>query len=221
MKIQPNINEIFRYMHSEKLDDPQILAEIEAKIELVDRLATPLATYEKFTLEIIDEKLMLAEAGIHLLGNDITKHLNNSTHCYILLSTLGIEVDRQIKKEGYTSTLSALIMDAVATEYIEKFNIELIAEIQKIENGKFLTTPFATGYGDFPLSQQKELITACDGTKKIGINLTNDNIMIPKKSISCLIGIGDTPHFNEKSCMDCNFSDSCQIKTKGQSNCAY
>ena len=55
-----------------------------------------------------------------LEGKAIYNHLKNANKVALLAATLGIEVERQIRKYELTDMSKSLILDACCVEYIEK-----------------------------------------------------------------------------------------------------
>ena len=48
---------------------------------------------------------------------------------------------------------------------------------------------FSCGYGDLPLSLQREIFPALQVTKNIGVTLTDGDLMMPTKSVTAIVGI--------------------------------
>ena len=48
---------------------------------------------------------------------------------------------------------------------------------------------FSPGYGDFPLSVQRDVLSLVNAERLVGITLTDTNLMLPQKSITAILGI--------------------------------
>ena len=59
------------------------------------------------------------------------------------------------------------------------------SEIKK--QGYARTMRYSPGYGDWPLAKQSQLLKLV-GSDRIGVTLTESSIMIPRKSVSAVIG---------------------------------
>lgn len=66
-------------------------------------------------------------------------------------------------------------------------------EKEYLEKGLYLRPRFSPGYGDFPLSAQKEILDGLEAGKRIGITLTEGYLMMPSKSVTAVIGVSRTP----------------------------
>lgn len=49
------------------------------------------------------------------------------------------------------------------------------------------------GYGSFPLEIQKEFLEAVNAHKRIGLCTGENNILIPRKSVTAVAGISEKP----------------------------
>ncbi|MBO4636996.1 MAG: hypothetical protein J5685_07610 [Clostridiales bacterium] len=102
----------------------------------------------------------------------------------ILVSTLGGAVDRRISFLAENSPSKMILFDAASNAYIE----EVTDEFQKRLELPSRTFRFAPGYGDVPLSMQREIFDLMPEIKNIGLTLDGSNMMHPMKSMTGLIG---------------------------------
>ena len=86
-------------------------------------------------------------------------------------------------------------MQAAAAAMVEAYCNELNAMWKKeyLEKGLYLRPRFSPGYGDFPLSVQKQILDGLEAGKRIGITLTEGYLMMPSKSVTAVIGVSRTP----------------------------
>lgn len=129
---------------------------------------------------------------LQLMSRDLARHLAGCRHAYLFCATLGAEVDALVRRYSQTSPADALIAQAVGAAAIEDYcdacEVELLAEPACA--GERLHLRYAPGYGDLPLTVQRELLMVLDATRRAGIVLTDSLLMIPSKSISAIIGVG-------------------------------
>ena len=118
-----------------------------------------------------------------LIGEDIKNHLRGCKEGYLFVATLGSSIDTLIKKTQLKSMRDAVVLDAVASSYLESFCDEICKELNKK-----LTLRFSPGYGDFPLEIQPYLLKAA-GADKIGVSNLESLMMVPSKTVSAIIGI--------------------------------
>ena len=102
-----------------------------------------------------------------------------------------MQFDRLIARYGITAPAKAVLLQALGSERIEAFCDELCRDISKLEGkvGNTIRPRYSPGYGDLPLEIQREVFSALDCTKNIGISLSDSLFMTPTKSVTAIIGI--------------------------------
>ncbi len=87
--------------------------------------------------------------------------------------------------------LQATVLDAVGSGAAEILASGIEADIRRIvaRRGRVISRRFSPGYCDWDITQQSKLFQLLDG-EEIDITLTESGLMVPRKSISGVIGIG-------------------------------
>jgi len=124
---------------------------------------------------------------IQLIGEDILRFLEGAEEIIIMATTLGFEVDRQIEYAQKISLSQALELDRAAN----RASNEVCNRLQDEIASKLPITKkrYSCGYGDFPLEVQPSIIKALDATKAIGLYCNENNLMIPTKSVTAIMGV--------------------------------
>ncbi|MFQ5826043.1 MAG: vitamin B12 dependent-methionine synthase activation domain-containing protein [Dehalococcoidia bacterium] len=101
---------------------------------------------------------------------------------------------RQLADEG--RVLEAAIMDAVGSDAAEKAATAVQGRVREIANaqGLGISSRFSPGYCDWDIGQQTMVFHAMNG-RSAGIRLTDSCLMVPRKSVSGVIGM--SPHGGE------------------------
>ncbi len=96
---------------------------------------------------------------------------------------------RQLAEEG--RGLEAAIVDAVGSDAAEKAAAAVQNRVREIASvqGLGISNRFSPGYCDWDISQQKTVFRALNG-RSTGITLTDSCLMVPRKSVSGVIGMG-------------------------------
>lgn len=145
-------------------------------------------------------------------GEKIRKHLATSAKVIVLAVTIGETIEKQITnyfKQGEYSY--SLLLDAAATTAVEQAadDVEKTIKQYTTAQGYQMIWRFSPGYGDWDICFQPEMLHLSDA-KEIGITLTESMMLIPRKSITAIIGL--VPNSNEKnekkqSCSACSKQD--------------
>ncbi|MBQ8394212.1 MAG: Vitamin B12 dependent methionine synthase activation subunit [Clostridia bacterium] len=106
----------------------------------------------------------------------------------IFAATVGIGIDRLIRKYAAVSPVKALVFQAIGAERIEALCDSFCEELKR-EYG-CITGRFSAGYGDFPLSAQTAFFQTLDCARGIGLTLTDSLLMTPTKSVTAAVGLG-------------------------------
>ena len=157
--------------------------------------------------------------ALELKGQAIRKHLAGCTEAVLLGVTLGAGVDHLIRGSQIRDMAEAFILDCGASVLAEQVG-DLFEERIRRENSMHFTGRYSPGYGDYPLECQDELIRLLDGARKIGLNVSRSHLLIPRKSITAVMGGADHPVSGYlATCGECTLRDTCVLRKEGR-NCA-
>lgn len=150
-------------------------------------------------------------------GNEVRKMLAPCRDAILLAGTLGAQSERLLLRIQAQDAAKALIMDAVLSAGIEALLDEreeaLRAELTR--QGQYLTDRFSPGYGDMPMAQTREICAVLDTQRRIGLTVSSSGIMIPRKSVVAIMGVGDHPvERRPKGCAACPMRDTCALARK-------
>ena len=202
-----NINEVLLYLgyRGQEIDD-RVNKQIEDCIAKVKAAALPKLVWRRLPLR--NGKLREFE----LEGRDIEELLRESSEAVIFAATLGAKVEKLMIRYEVSNMADALIMDSAASVAIENvcnnFEQDMRESLEK--EGLFLTDRFSPGYGDLPLSTQKDMIASLNTEKRIGLTLSKSNLMIPRKSVTAIMGISKTKQIHrQRGCESCKMFRTC------------
>ena len=108
-----------------------------------------------------------------------------------LCGTIGAEFDAWQRRLSVTSAVDALLSQQIGLAAVEKVMDEL-EEKSKAEvevEGRKLMPRTSPGYGDLPLALSRKIINCLDATRKIGVSITDSNLLVPSKSVTAICEI--------------------------------
>ncbi len=191
--IEPSIKEIKGYLGERKgitQIDPKTEEIIEKMVKLGKDVAIPMGSYA--IMKIVDKKENLVKLeNFNLPGRRIAEVLKNSIYVVLLATTIGLELEKKVEElENKGLYTQALVLDAVGStisdQAMDFIHSHIRGEFQR--KGFSLTMRFSPGYGDLPLAIQKDLVYFSGG-EELGIKVTSSYMMIPRKSVSAIIGL--------------------------------
>ena len=130
------------------------------------------------------------EAPIAARGTWMRTRLNG-VEVVFLCGTIGAEFDAWQRRLSVTSAADALLSQQIGLNAVEKVMDELEKRLRsEVEvEGKRLKPRRSPGYGDLPLELSREIINCLDATKKIGVSITESNLLVPSKSVTAICEI--------------------------------
>lgn len=171
------------------------------------------------------------DLALTLPGKNIAQNLAPAYYVVLFSATLGIEMDKRISLTEHKSMTKALMLDACASSYIETICDLCNEEVrERFAPLGYKTLPrFSPGYGDLPISLQGKFCQLLDTHRKIGLSCSSSNLLIPRKSVTAIIGLAKegeqeakpqgekTRGESAQPCSICQFRENCQQKTCIQS----
>ena len=151
--------------------------------------AAPKFVYQEYAVQVKPDGIYFPGGAI-FTGASIAGRLKGCEYAAVLAATLGHGVDASLRRLQYTDMAAAVSFDAAANALIEQVCDEAQREIAEsaARRGFTLTARFSPGYGDFSLDHQPALLKLAGAAKEIGIALSEDNLMLPQKSVTAVIG---------------------------------
>ncbi len=160
-------------------------------------------------IKLIQGSSVFIDGSIAFESQVIARLLEQCHKAVVFLVTIGKyleETAHRLAEDGLI--LQAIVLDAigsVAAESVANFVQGTIGEIVN-NQGLVISPRFSPGYCDWDIGQQKTVFWAVNGDS-MGIHLTDGCLMIPRKSISGIIGIGPGNVENYDPCQTCDKVD--------------
>lgn len=196
-----------------------------AGIQLNKQMQSLMDECEKEVLEKAVPKFRYIELDLPcdeiMGGNDIANHLEGCEKAILMCATLGADIDKLIRISQVSDMAKAVVLDSLSSVAVEQVcnNVdEIIAEKYA---GYNMTFRFSPGYGDYPISLQRDFLRMLDAPRKIGLT-TNDNfLLMPTKSVTAVLGLSKNPIERKKrGCAICNMRGKCRFRKNGE-HCGF
>lgn len=152
------------------------------------------SSYSYVIRDVVSVEGVLAtiEGPITLESKVIAKLLERCQKVAVFALTIGSYLEDMVAYLAENGlVLQATVLDAVGSGAAEKMAAYVEDKIRMLAytDGLVISRRFSPGYCDWAISQQKEIFQALNDDTA-GIRLTKSLLMIPRKSISGIIGIG-------------------------------
>lgn len=150
-----------------------------------------------FTYKVCYRRLPITwEDGMPVLpmecdSKNLATCLKGSSEIVMFAATIGPGIDTKINVNQRFNQTKALLMQAYGAERVESLCDRFCEDLKKefSMEGYGVTNRFSPGYGDMPLSHQKDFFRILDISHKIGISLGDSLLMRPSKSVTAIFGL--------------------------------
>lgn len=188
--------EALRYAMQPRSADGSSIPQMDACIRMTEGRITCRAVWREFPLTWREDGLDLGFARTE--SRNLRRHLEGCDRVILFAATAGMDIERLILRAKAISPMHGLCMHAVGAAVIEEACDRLCEQMRAAYPDDVLRPRFSPGYGDLPLTLQRDVFTALDCEKRLGLTLTDSLLMQPGKSVTALIGImtkgADHPH---------------------------
>jgi len=175
------------YRKKKSVLSPSIDALIEEEMKKAKGLIRGKGIYIILPVES-KSKSEIVLKNISLKGKAIVRAMAKAKEIALFVDTVGpaleAEVNRLYQRDEYTkATILDTIGSVAADEGAEYLNLIIVEKVEKKS-----TPRFSPGYGDWDLSIQKRLLEVIQASK-IGVTCNEAFFMIPRKSVSAVVGL--------------------------------
>ena len=177
--------------------------------ELLRASAQPRAVWRELPLKA----LPLEESG-----QDLARHLQGCDAMLLLAATLGSGVDSLLRRLELSDIALATAADAMAAVLLETVcdTLETHLRADYRQKDRWLTTRYAPGYGDCPLTLNEDLCLMLDTVRGCGLAVTPQHLLTPRKSTTAILGLADHPVTGARAgCAHCLLKETCIYRKRG------
>ena len=212
-----NVSEAMRYLGAGDCPPEQVQQEMFRVARRLTQRLEPRYTYRVFSLNHEPEGIRLREAALLLPGTLAERMLSSCHRAVLMACTLGAEFDTMMRAEQARDMAGAAMLNACGSALVEAGCDAAEREIRERVPELHLTDRFSPGYGDLPLDLQKSICEALDTQRRLGVVVSNTNLMNPVKTVTAVIGLADTPQAARiRGCAACDLRETCALRKGGK-----
>ena len=182
------------------------------------RLLEPAAAYECYTVSSMNDSQISLEGDEAIRGPLIPAIFPEAKELAVLLCTIGPRLEKQVtdySKSG--EAMRGMILDGIGSTAVDMTALEVIRRLasEVPSRGYEISSPVSPGMPGFPLTEQWNLLGLVKADE-IGVRLTASGVLVPRKSLSMVIGIGPkmTRWTQAEVCARCSLRETCHYKVK-------
>lgn len=168
-----------------------LILELLATVESA-HLLEPAAVYEYYKVTGMSPNQVSLEDDKAIQGPLIHTIFPEAKELAFVVCTIGPKLEKQVthySKSG--ETLRGMILDGIGSAAVDMLAPEAcrIIASEVSSHGHQTSSPVSPGWPGLPLTEQWNLFELVN-TQEIGVSLTASGIMVPRKSVSMVMGIG-------------------------------
>ncbi|HEX7541924.1 MAG TPA: hypothetical protein VF352_07320 [Anaerolineales bacterium] len=196
-----------------RLKKPALLKAASAALRQGFTKLRPAAIIQK--VEVVEHRheRILLQGGKELVSPLVAHHLAGAEHVVLVVSTIGPELEELASTCMEKNPLLGVALDGLGNAAVEILGQQVCMRIGERAQAAGLTasTPLSPGEPEWPLEVGQPQIFALLNPSRAGITLTSGGMMVPKKSISFVVGIG--PEMAQTDlCELCSLRERCRYR---------
>lgn len=182
-----NRTEICRYAGVRQCS-PEMEKALDRCLETVQTAFAGRVCWTHMSVSVTENQVEFPFARI--ASRALAQNLRGCREVILFAATVGMTIDRLIRRYSVGDMASAVWLQAIGTERVEALCRVFCDKMAAEAAGRFLRPRFSPGYGDLPITMQRDLIALLDTPRKIGVSLSDGCLMTPSKSVTAVVGIG-------------------------------
>ncbi len=198
-----DLQEVLRYAACREMAE-DVLALAQECVALAQDALRYQVCWREMPVRVEGDTVELGSA--RFISQKLARRLRGCHKAVVFAATVGLELDRLIARYGRLSPAKGLMLQALGSERIEAL-CDTFCEDLTQAYGR--TKPrFSPGYGDLPLTAQRELFRMLECEKRIGVYLNESLLMSPSKSVTAIVGLGgEDENCGRSTCRQCGKAD--------------
>lgn len=199
---------------------PSMLESIEQALAVCEDVSSPAWCYRVFPAEYRDGALLLEGAALEIPCAGDSSALAKATACAVMTCTIGLAFERKALQLAVTDGVASLIYDSVGSSLVESCADDCERAVRDLgaSHGLCAGQRMSPGYGEIPLSLSREIVRTLDAGKRLGVAVTESDMLVPTKSITAIVGLfekEDDARHARYSCADCVAFADCPYRRAG------
>ena len=156
------------------------------------------------------------EGEVSLSTKWLASYVNGAMYLCIFIVTLGSAIEERASQLMHSGEgMEGYLLDRIGSFAVESLAENFENNLREYYGAKDLSVSmrFSPGYCDWPIEDQFKLAKVLDFSKA-GVRLTEGCMMVPKKSISAVVGVGPKDLFSKRisQCDICDKKDGCSYR---------
>ena len=177
-------------------------------------LLAPKVVYQEFKVEGVQHERLLLQGGRRIDSKLLAQQLAAADRVIVILTTIGMELEERVSAIWDSDMVYALALDGAGSASVEALANAacLYFEQRAAEEEMQVSMPFSPGMVDWSVSEGQPQIFQLLGEAGSIVHLTPSYIMIPRKSLTMVMGVGAELKSSGRTCDFCTMRETCRYQ---------
>jgi hypothetical protein len=193
---------------------PSLVKVAEDAMQESFSLLAPHVVYKEFAIEGVQHERLLLEGGQKLDSKLLAQHMATASRIIIMLATIGGKLDERVSEIWDADMVYALALDGAGSAAVEALANAACQffDTKAAEMGLETSIPFSPGMVDWSVSDGQPQIFQLLGEAGSIVQLTSSCIMLPRKSLTTVMGVGAGLKSSGRVCDYCMMRSTCRYQ---------
>lgn len=224
MELQQNLDLVFdvdAVLRGQGADAAVLRARRPALVEIAERarqeslsLLVPKVVYQEYAVTGVQHEQLILAGDRRIKSKLLASQLATASQVIILLATIGEQLEQQVSRIWDDDVVYALALEGAGSGAVEALANAACQyfERQAAEQGLQASIPFSPGMVDWPVDDGQPQIFNLLGEEGSIVSLTTSFIMLPRKSLTMVMGLGASLDSSGRTCDFCTMRATCRYQ---------
>lgn len=194
---------------------PRLVAAAESVLDEARSLLDPVAMYTILPVRDFYHQTIVLDGGATFEGPLVARALAGATEVALLVCTIGPALEEQAGALFATDSVRGMALDGAGNAAVGEVARLIVSKICDEALARGLGTGMYANPGQegWPIEQQRvffDLVPA----QEIGVQLTKSCLMLPRKSVSIIVGLGPEMRPDAVVCDFCSKRERCSWRAR-------
>jgi hypothetical protein len=192
----------------------RVLRLAERALEEGTKYLDPVVVFRWLAIESLRHERITLAGGASLTGPLIVKHLTTAKDVVAALCTIGNRLEEKTSEVMAEDPAYGLALDGLGSAAVESLANAACHhfETQAADKGYRATIPLNPGMEGWSVEVGQEEIFNLLGDEHAGVKLTSSSMMIPRKSLTMVLGFGPEVRDKGHPCDYCSMRETCRYR---------
>jgi hypothetical protein len=193
---------------------PRLVESAGRALEEGNLLLQPRVIARRLLIEDLQHERLKLEGNGRLSGGLLAEHMGGAQEVVIVLCTVGEALECRAAEVSIEDPVYGLALDGVGSAGVEALANAACAlfEEEATKEDCQVTIPLSPGMVGWPVEQGQPQIFDLLDASEVGVRLTESMMMLPRKSLTFVLGMGKELIAGGRTCDYCSLKETCRYQ---------